>query len=348
MKKKLFALLLALGLLTLCACGASKEASPTDMATAEMAYAGGGDYEYGWDNGAVEEVVEEADFSETAPQAPAAAGTALDENANYMANLKIIKTGNLTIQTEQFEETDAMIREKVTAYQGILAESSISGTAGYRFANYTVRIPSTSFDAFFYDIAEGNTVTYQNISAEDVTEYYTDISTRLTTAQKKYDRLLELLDQAETLTDIYSIQSEIADVEYEIDSLTGTKNGLDSRISYSTIYIEVDEKSKVTAMPEDTSFGAELLASIQNGTSGAVEFLQDLILFLAETWFFWLIAIILVLLVRHRIIKRRRENPRKRDRESTLKRFRTKKRGETLETPENTAEETPPKSDETE
>ena len=66
---------------------------------------------------------------------------ATDETTNYAAGLKIIKTGDLSIESETFDETDSFIRSTVNSYGGILAERSISGMVGSRWASYTVRIP---------------------------------------------------------------------------------------------------------------------------------------------------------------------------------------------------------------
>lgn len=310
MKKKIRILSVMLAILllaSLCACGSADSA----VATEEVAYE---DYAYsegsgGWDGGyAAEEYAMDAVAPAEEPIAQTENPTDGD-NGNYTANLKIIKTGNLNIETKTFEETDSYIRSLVEQYGGILAESSITGTAGSRWGSYTVRIPSESFDTFFYDITGGCTITYQSISSEDVTDQYTDLATRLETAQKKYARLLELLDECETLSDIYAIEYEISDVEYEIDSLTGTLNGLDSRISFSTIYISVDETPAVSVIPETTSFGASLLANLQNGTNNAILGLQDLILSIAYNWFSWLVFLALVIvavLVIRRVRRRRR------------------------------------------
>lgn len=285
--KKIFALTMAaLLLLGLCACGgASATGATTDMAMAEADPAEmAAEADYGW--------------TEEAVEAPAAeAGTMTDETANYAASLKIIKTGDLSIESETFDETDSFIRTTVDSYGGILAERSISGMVGDRWASYTVRVPAEHFDQFFYDITGSCTVTSQTISAEDVTERYTDLATQLETNQKKYERLLELMDKAETLTDIYSIEAEITDTEYEIDRITGILNGLDSRISYSTIYINVWETSKVTSIPETPSFGASLAAALSNGTNSAIRGIQNLILSFAYHWFGWLVFLVIVAVV---------------------------------------------------
>lgn len=290
--KKIFAFLMtALLLLSLTACGGASAEGYADTAAvdfteaaAEEPAAAPEENGYGW--------------SEDAMAAEQETGVPSDDDtANYAATLKIIKTGDLAIESETFDETDNFIRTTVDSYSGILAERSISGMLGSRWASYTVRIPSASFDDFFYDITGRCTVTSQSISAEDVTERYTDLATQLETNQKKYDRLLELMDKAETLADIYSIESEITTTEYEIDRITGILNGLDSRISYSTIYINVAETNQETTIPQEPSFGASLSAALKNGTSSAVSGIQRLILGVARRWFGCLVFLIIVIVV---------------------------------------------------
>lgn len=312
MKKQLLILLAAL--LCLSGCGASG-AKELAMDTADTAAAVAQNYapipepeDAGWVETAAEMPAGETELA-AASGGEANGGETYDENANYAAGLKIIRTGDLSLETEHFDAADAFIRKTVSEYQGLLAESSISGTAGYRYAAYTARIPADAFDDFFQKVPGNCTVTNQTISAEDVTEHYTDLSTRLETAKKKYDRLLELLDTAETLTDLYSIQSEITDVEYEIDSLTGTLNGLDSRISYSTIYIRVTETNRQSTVPEDRSFLASMSAALKNGTNDLATSFQDFLIFMAYHWLGCLVLLILlifVLLMVRRIRRKKR------------------------------------------
>lgn len=298
--KKLLAITLALLLLLgLAACGGS--ASKETMAATEAAAVADGDY--GW----VEEPMEAAPESEEA-------GSGTDGDGTFASGLKIIKTGDMTIESENFDETDQYIRKTVESYGGILAERSISGSLGYRWAGYTVRIPSAHFDEFFYEITGSCTVLNQTVSSEDVTERYSDLETQLKTAEKKYERLLVLMDKAETLTDLYSIEAEIANVEYEIDSLKGTLNGLDSRIAYSTIYINLEETTKVTAVPEELSFGASFAAALKNGTNNVVDGFLDFLLYFAYNWFsllltFGFIAVILIVAVRVWKKKTKKETP---------------------------------------
>ena len=165
--KKFTALALAL-LLVLSGCGAAEAKADYTEAAADTMDAAVAE-ENGWT----------AETAAAPAEEPAAAPEPSNESANYESTLKIIRTGNLSIESETFDQTDAFIRQTVSQYEGILAESSISGTVGSRWASYTVRVPSDSFDQFFYAVSGRCTVTNQTISAEDVTEQYTDLATQL-------------------------------------------------------------------------------------------------------------------------------------------------------------------------
>ena len=287
---RLLALTMALILiLPLAACGSASgdsNAAATEEAIAQDTAAFGDTG--GW---AAAEAVEPAEAPAAAPDP---SGETYDETKSYTADLKIIRTGNLSLETESFDEADALIRKTVSQYGGILAESSVAGLVGQRWANYTARVPSDSFEDFFYAVSGSCTILEQSISAEDVTERYTDLSTQLETNKKKYKRLLELMESAKTLTDLYSIQSEIADVEYEIDSITGMLNGMDSRISYSTIYIGLNETDRESAIPEDPGFLASFSAALKNGTGRTVDGFQRMLISVAYHWFGWLVFLIVV------------------------------------------------------
>ena len=86
----------------------------------------------------------------------------------------------------------------------------------------SLRIPQEKFEAFYEQLGSSVHVVYSSRSSEDVTEQYTDIETRLATLTTKHERLLALLDQADKMEDIISLENALADCEYEIDSLTGS------------------------------------------------------------------------------------------------------------------------------
>lgn len=223
----------------------------------------------------------------------------MDAEDVHDSEMKIIKTGDMSIQTKTFDETDAYIKAETEKHGGLLTDRSVSGTPGYRSAYYTVRIPAENFDEFFFKISGAWTVTNQEITSEDVTEQYSDLELQLETNEAKHARLLILLDKAESLEDIYSIQTELSQVEYEINSIKGTLNHMTSRISYSTITISVREVDSEPVV-DDGSFWSALTAALSNGWSSFTDNMEYFVLDLAyelPNLIFYIIVLTIVIVV---------------------------------------------------
>ena len=257
MKKRLFPLFLAL-LLLLSACGAGVGNSASAAAGDSGSMP---DDANGWTEDASADTAESgADFS------------AVRKNA------KLILNANLTLETQDFDKASA------ADAGGYLESSSLSGDAGSRHASYVLRIPQEKFEAFYEQLGSSVHVVYSSRSSEDVTEQYTDIETRLATLTTKHERLLALLDQADKMEDIISLENALADCEYEIDSLTGSKRHYDDLVGFSTFYVDLEEVQTLTATPEGSGFGAQLTQAAKTGTRGLVDAVRALIVGAVMFW----------------------------------------------------------------
>lgn len=263
MKKRLFPLFLAL-LLLLSACGASVGNSASAAAGDSGSMPGDAN---GWTEDASADTAESgADFS------------AVRKNA------KLILNANLTLETQDFDKASADIEKMAADAGGYLESSSLSGDVGSRHASYVLRIPQEKFEVFYEQLGSSVHVVYSSRSSEDVTEQYTDIETRLATLTTKHERLLALLDQADKMEDIISLENALADCEYEIDSLTGSKRHYDDLVGFSTFYVDLEEVQTLTATPAGSGFGAQLTQAAKTGTRGLVDAVRALIVGAVMFW----------------------------------------------------------------
>ena len=199
-------------------------------------------------------------------------------------NAKLILNADLSLETQDFEKSAADI-EKMTAEAGGYIESSGTyGDTGSRSANYTLRVPQEKFEQFYAHLGENMHVVSRSRSSEDVTEQYTDIETRLATLQTKHERLLSLLEKADKMEDIIALENALADCEYEIDSLTGSKRRYDDLVGFSTFYINLREVQTLTATADGTGFGAQLTQAAKTGARGLADVVRGTILGVVMFW----------------------------------------------------------------
>lgn len=240
---RLLAALLAAALLTGCG-GSSKGTYDTAAPEMEMA--------------ATEETVTE-EFYDVADDV-ADAGTengAVSANGEVstapQVNRKLIRTFNLEIQTKEFDDVINGIQAKVQELGGYIEQSSIDSGSSYytnynRYSYITVRIPSDKLDGFIQNVKDTANVTNISEDTDDITLKYVDVESRKIALETERDRLLELLEKAETVEDIITIESRLSEVRYELESYTSTLRTYDNQVDYSTVHMnihEVDRETKV-------------------------------------------------------------------------------------------------------
>ena len=250
MKKIVCLLLAVLTMLGLCACGASgKETAAADSAPVEpaaMAMAEeAAEMERAYANGSQSYSVGTTDAG--------ASGTAASRNFD---SEKIIYSCYAEVETLTFEESCQEITKLIARYGGFLEQSTVSGHnynyEGRRNAEYVIRIPRESFEEVTGSLSNIGNVPYCSVSAENITSQYRDTESRLATYQVEEERLLAMLEKAETVADMLEIESRLSEVRYNIESLTTTILGWDSLVSYSTLTICLQEVVEYTAEPELT------------------------------------------------------------------------------------------------
>lgn len=191
---------------------------------------------------------------------------------------KLIYTGHLTLETMELEPSAQALTELVSQFGGFYEQQEQYHRGDDQNGSYTVRVPSEQFEAFLHAVAENTSfqLTYRSTSCENVSEVYGDIENRMETLQIKQDRLQALLEQAESMDDIIAIESELTEVEAELDSLNGEKNHYDNLIGYSTVYVELREVSTFSE-GVNPSFGQRLISGFQRGLQNFAEGVENLL-----------------------------------------------------------------------
>lgn len=201
---------------------------------------------------------------------------------------KIIRTAELTIQTIEFDAAVAALNALTQAQGGYYETAEVNGGGYYdtwasRSGYYVVRVPKENFTAF-RDGAGGIGHIYSSSeNSQNVGETYYDTEARLAALNTKRDRLLALLEKAEKMEDIITLENALAEVQYEIDMHTAALRKYDSLIDYATFRIRLNEVVKLTEEPgAKESFGSRFVSSLRAGLEDFGQAAQDLALWLAR------------------------------------------------------------------
>ena len=302
--KKMLSLLLALLLvLSLCACGSARPASPSAAGVYE-APAAKADTAMEF---AAEEAADLGGFS-AAAGVSAANGAAGDPSGPPQADPdKIIYSADVTVETTAFDDAVSRVEALVKTHGGWIESSSVNGANYYdtargyarsRSASYTLRIPSDRFSQLMGELSTLGNVPFSHTYTENVTAQYYDVQARMDACTAQEARLLEMMELAETVEDVIALESRLSDLRYQIESLQSTLNNWDRRVSYSSIYLELSEVKAYTPEPEQRlSYGQELLGALGDGLRAVGNFFKDLLVLLAAALPALLVLAVLLLLL---------------------------------------------------
>lgn len=262
---------------TLSACGASSSSNGSiadtapaapgyDMAASEESYdsdksAG----EYGFD-GEYDSVVQTSEAEKPLDQ-------------------KLIYRVYLDIETLEYDSSITLLESMCTEYGGYIENASVAGNrlngSSLRWADYILRIPSEKLDEFESACGDVGNVYNSTRQTENATASYVDLEARLKSYKAEEERLLELVAQAVDLESIIALNSRLSEVRYEIESIESGMRGIDSLVSYSTVYVtlsEVVEETETTVIPK--TFSERVSSAASNSMKNFKATMQDIGVFL--------------------------------------------------------------------
>ncbi len=286
--KKTISLILALFLLlSLCACGSApgdsaKAAAGSYMVAEEAAWPA--------EEPMAETSMDYDSVNGLSPAgAPQTAGAA--ESAPAQKPDKIIYSANVQVETTDFDQSLARLNEMVEEYGGWVESSSLNGSnyadqsrgaVSRRSANYTLRIPSDRFQELMGSLSDLGNVPYSHIYTENVTAQYYDVQARLTAYSAQEQRLLEMMELAESVEDIILLEDRLTEVRYSIESLQTSLNNWDRQVSFSSVYLDLMEVQVYSPEPQvQPSYGQRLATALKSGLRNFGDFFKELLIWLA-------------------------------------------------------------------
>jgi len=168
---------------------------------------------------------------------------------------KIIYTVNAEIETVAFDETIEKVYDLLAFNGGFIENSYIGGKntsqsyygwQTYRSANFTLRIPKDRLDAVTSSLDAIGNVTSLRSNADNISSQFYDTQSRLNSYRTQEERLLAMLSKADNVTDMIEIESKLAEIRYQLESLTTTLRNWQNAVDYSTLTLYISEVAELT------------------------------------------------------------------------------------------------------
>jgi len=204
---------------------------------------------------------------------------------------KIIKNGDIEIQVGDVKKAHQQVNEIVKNNNAYIQTERFNNTDIDEKQFFTIRVPHKNFDALINSFSNGiGSVLSKNISSDDVTEEYTDVSIKLQNKKIYLEKYRDMLRSAKTTKDMLEIQENIRELEDEIDVSEGRLRFIDDRVNYSTLELMLYKEKVRSSATSKIGFGSRFGDSITEGWNSFIAFFLGIISF----WPFLLLIPIVV------------------------------------------------------
>ena len=189
------------------------------------------------------EAAEDADG--TAPGVAGGSGETLPPAQQTVGGAeRIIKEGTVTIEVDEGGYLTAYERVVEAARRlggAVSASTSRTDDLGRTSGSVTVRVPVEAYEDLLVGVGRVGDLRGQDIRSEDVTGQVVDLQARIRHLQAQEAFYLDLLDDAQDVSDAMRIQEQMGAIQQQIEQLRGRRDLLEDRAAYSTLTVELVE-----------------------------------------------------------------------------------------------------------
>ena len=162
-------------------------------------------------------------------------------------NRKWVITMSLSTETGDMDTALEAISARIQQMEGYVESQNISGLSGrQRTASLTIRVPADQVDSFVEEVSGLTNLVSSSRNVRDITLTYTDTEGRVKALETEQTRLLELMEQAENMSDLLEIEARLTEVRYQLESYASTLRLYDNQVDYATVSLYITEVEKYT------------------------------------------------------------------------------------------------------
>jgi len=268
-----------------------------------------------------------AEAEEMAPEAPreqmkengsSTSDNAADAQVNT-TNRKLIRRVYLSTETKEFDDFVAFVNGQTTTYGGYIENSDVSGTSynsynHHRRASIVIRVPAKHLDAFIAQIGNMANIINKSESSEDVTLTYIETESRIASLEIQRDKLLEWMEDAETVEELIKLEERLSEVRYQLEYYGGILRNYDNLVEFSTITLDIREVERMTIVEPET-VGDRIGKGLSDNFYEIAEGFKNFIVWFVTSLpylLIWAVIIVVAVLVIRVIIKKSKVKRQKR------------------------------------
>jgi len=193
----------------------------------------------------------------------------------------IIQTADIELESDYFDDVVASLRYLAPSLGGYISSEMLT-RHGQKMFTIVLRVPAMTFDQALLTIQNLANVRRLSSQADDVTDQFYDLAGNLTTRRIEEERLLALIEEATSITDILALETRLSDTRLVIERYLMQLNLMAGQIAYSTIHVQLlDTAEEFVPASAQPHIGERIGGAFGESVDGTINVFQNIIVFMA-------------------------------------------------------------------
>lgn len=157
---------------------------------------------------------------------------------------KKIRTVTMSLECKNMDSAEKELKERVKTQGGYIESEDYSALSDWndvKTMNFTIRIPKEKVDDFLDFLNGEGRIISKSENLEDVRLQYRDAKNHIKALETEQERILALMEKAETVDQLIALENRLTEIRYQLDSYHSEVLDYDNRVNFSTIYLDLQE-----------------------------------------------------------------------------------------------------------
>ena len=150
----------------------------------------------------------------------------------------------MSLECKNLDRAEKELKERVKTEGGYIESEDYSAVSDWndlKTMHFTIRIPKEKVDDFLDFLNGEGRVISKSENLEDVRLQYRDAKNHIKALETEQERVLALMEKAETVDQLIALENRLTEIRYQLDSYHSEVLDYDNRVNFSTIYLDLQE-----------------------------------------------------------------------------------------------------------